>query len=120
MRLISAATLVGGLLLSGGASAFDWAAVAPTDSVRACPRHGPGFVEVPGTSSCVRIGGQVRADYGTTSRRLSQRDAARISGSGVRLYVDSRSDTPLGPLRMVWSGTVAAGSTADPSRPGFR
>ena len=68
------------------------------DAARPCPRHGPGFVEVPGTSTCIRIGGRVRAEAGTGTRRISRDDIAGLGASG-RVSVDTRTDTAYGPVR---------------------
>jgi hypothetical protein len=37
---------------------------APVEYVRVCDAYGRGFFYIPGTDTCVRIGGLVRADYG--------------------------------------------------------
>ena len=70
----------------------------PTAS-EACPQYGAGFVRVPGTSTCIRVGGRVRLDYDVSSRRSISRE--RISGfspSGS-VSADVRTDTAAGPLR---------------------
>jgi hypothetical protein len=63
---------------------------------RGCSQHGPGFVQVPGTATCVRVGGRVASEYGGSTRR-----DARASGFGTsgRVSVDTRTDTDYGPLR---------------------
>ena len=70
----------------------------PVEAARSCPRHGPGFVELPGTTTCVRIGGRVTAEYGAASRRVS-REPVQGFGSSARVSVDARTDTPYGPVR---------------------
>lgn len=65
---------------------------------RSCSRHGPGFVEIPGTSTCIRIGGRVRSEYGTAVRQVLRDDMAAFRSSGA-VSVDSRTDTAYGPLR---------------------
>ncbi len=70
----------------------------PVDAVRSCPRYGPGFVEVPGTSTCIRIGGRVRSEYGASSRRVAREDIAGFRNGG-QVSVDTRTDTAYGPLR---------------------
>lgn len=72
--------------------------LAPVDSARACLRHGLGFVEVPGTGTCIRIGGRVRSEAGTASRRVSRDDVAGLRNQGM-VAVDTRTDTAYGPLR---------------------
>ena len=78
------------------AGAFDRAPAA--ESVRSCPRHGPGFVQLPGTTTCVRIGGRVRGEYGASTRRVG-RDQIAGFGSSAAVSMDSRTDTEYGPLR---------------------
>jgi hypothetical protein len=68
------------------------------DPLRACPRYGPGFVEVPGSTTCMRIGGRVTSEYTTGTRRVSRDQIAGFGASG-RVSVDTRTDTAYGPLR---------------------
>lgn len=93
LRILVAAA---GLGAAGSAAAIDYA--LPTSPVRACPRHGQGFVQVPGTTTCLRIGGRVTGEYGTGTRRI---DRDRIAGFGTSAAVsmDARTDTEYGPLR---------------------
>ena len=37
---------------------------AGSDQAKSCPEFGPGFVRVPGSSSCVRVGGSISVDTG--------------------------------------------------------
>ncbi|MFN3891618.1 MAG: porin [Beijerinckiaceae bacterium] len=41
---------------------------APVDYVRICDAYGAGFFYIPGTDTCIRIGGRVRADYSIVRR----------------------------------------------------
>lgn len=102
------------LLASAPAAAIDWQA---PETARACPRHGPGFIELPGTSTCVRIGGRVATDLAVSTRPVANR-AVRGVGTSARIDVEARADTPLGPARLVWSGRAATGASAFPGRPG--
>ena len=36
---------------------------APVEYVRVCSAYGAGFFFIPGTDTCLKIGGRVRADY---------------------------------------------------------
>jgi hypothetical protein len=94
MRLSAVLLLV--LAAAGSALARD--RPRPEDRARSCPRHGPGFVEIPGTTSCVRIGGRVQAEAGSSPRRLNRDDIVGLRASG-RVSADARSDTAYGPLR---------------------
>lgn len=93
-------SLPGAILLSAGVLGPALAAERPgaPEAARPCPRHGPGFVEVPGTATCVRIGGRVRAEAGTGTRRIAREDIAGLGASG-RVSVDTRTDTAYGPVR---------------------
>ena len=67
-------------------------------TARACPQHGVGFVQAPGSDSCVRIGGRVAAEAGTGSRRVSRDQIAGFGASGS-VSLDARTNTEMGPLR---------------------
>ena len=78
-------------------------AAAPLPSkqaTRPCPEYGPGFVRIEGSSSCVRIGGGVRAEFGKSSRN------GFGSSADAMLYGEARSPTPVGEMRAVISGRV--------------
>lgn len=86
-------------LAAGGALAAE--RLRPTETAgRACPQYGAGFVEVPGTTTCVRIGGRVRADYvATSSRRTISRDQISGFAPSGSMSADVRTETDAGPLR---------------------
>lgn len=92
------AALTSLICLAGLAPANALERVPVPDPVRACPRYGPGFVEVPGTSTCMRVGGRVRSEYTTGTRQVSRDQIAGFGTSG-RVSVDTRTDTAYGPLR---------------------
>ncbi|MDB5509593.1 MAG: hypothetical protein JWL93_2062 [Hyphomicrobiales bacterium] len=82
-------------LLLGSATAFVAAAgaqaadlpsrkAAPASYVKICDAYGAGFFYIPGTDTCVKIGGRVRADY-TFSAAQSSFTAGSINGTtGVK------------------------------------
>ena len=54
------------LLLAAGvapASARSLPKAEPAPQVRACPEMGDGFVRLPGSDTCVKLGGSVRAEF---------------------------------------------------------
>ncbi len=65
--------LVKGILLGSGAALLTVASAqaadlptrkaAPVEYVRICDAYGAGFFYIPGTETCLKIGGRVRADY---------------------------------------------------------
>jgi hypothetical protein len=84
--------------LGSGAFAAD-DAVPPPDLARLCAVFGAGFHAIPGTDTCVRLGGRVRADA-----VLAEGDADRESDnfttrSRGRVYLDTRTQTDLGLVR---------------------
>lgn len=114
--------------LTGGAACLAaispaWAAdlpvskSAPVEYVRVCSVHGEGFFYVPGTDTCLRIGGRLRADYAFAEPRgatITETDAAgNVIGAWrdgryrdatgmkaqARLEVDVRTATDFGLLR---------------------
>ena len=61
LLLGTAATLVA----TAGAYAADLPSkkAAPVNYVKVCDAYGAGFFYIPGTDTCIKIGGRVRADY---------------------------------------------------------
>ncbi|APF36886.1 Porin subfamily [Chelatococcus sambhunathii] len=98
--LVTGTTFAAGL--SAAATADERMQLPPPsrgDSVGHCAVHGPGFVQIAGTSTCVRLGGRVRAE-GVT------RNGASGTMTGGRATLDVRVPTGLGPMRGYVSGTV--------------
>jgi hypothetical protein len=67
MKLIKSLLLgsAAGLAAVAGAQAADLpvAKAVAVEYVRVCSAYGAGFFYIPGTETCLRIGGRVRADY---------------------------------------------------------
>lgn len=63
----------------------------------ACARHGPGFVAVAGSSTCVRLSGRVGAE--STIVRGGAPDSSDRFRGNARVSVDARTETSLGPVR---------------------
>ncbi len=71
---------------------------APVEYVKVCPTYGPGFFYIPGTQTCLRVGGSVTAyGYGTTVWR--QANDAVNSAAAFTVYLDARDNTEYGMLR---------------------
>src|SRR6195256_2087998 len=67
MRMIKTLLLgsAAGLVAVAGAQAADLPVKAkPVEYVKVCSIYGAGFFYIPGTDSCIKIGGWVRAEYG--------------------------------------------------------
>ena len=54
-----------GLVWAAGAQAADLPSrkAAPVEYVKVCSAYGAGFFYIPGTDTCVKLGGYVRAEY---------------------------------------------------------
>ncbi|WP_206454901.1 porin [Aurantimonas marina] len=85
-------------------------AAEPADYVRVCDVYGAGFYYIPGTETCLSIGGYVRFqynvaggiedDFGNDYLRNSEGDNYQAgSVVRVRLNFDAREETELGTLR---------------------
>lgn len=108
MRLALALPVV---LAASAALPADHARAGPRG--RSCVQQGSGFVEVPSTSTCIRISGRVRSEYGLPARGVARGDVAGFRAGG-RLAVDSRTDTAYGPLRTYVRLKAGQGSTPGP------
>jgi hypothetical protein len=66
----------------------------------ACPSYGPGFFRQPGSSVCIKVGGQVRGETGISGKRS---DLAPRVGSTVRgnLILETRTPSDYGTIRTV-------------------
>ncbi len=58
-----------GLVAMSGAQAADLPVKAkPVQYVKICSLYGAGFYYIPGTDTCIKVGGWVRAEYNLNSR----------------------------------------------------
>ena len=85
-------------------------AAAPVEYVRVCSAHGAGYFYIPGTDTCLRVGGRVRFSYQYMSSRAHGNDIYGRSGGLVGrdnstfqaltfLNFDARTATGYGTLR---------------------
>lgn len=104
------AAALAALLLAGreGAAAADAPLTAePVDYVRVCDAFGTGFLYVPGTETCFRVMGRVRADYRVYGSDqayggpgfYSRASDGYVFRSRGYLYQDARTNTEYGLLR---------------------
>jgi len=104
LLLGSAAALVA---VSGARAADAIEVVAepePMEYVRVCDTYGEGFFYIPGTETCLRVGGHIRYDI-----KVGDLLGLDLNGDGdddtydkraqARLILDARSETELGTLR---------------------
>ncbi|MBM0206895.1 porin, partial [Micromonospora sp. STR1s_5] len=60
--------------------------------------HGAGFFYIPGTDTCLRVGGRARFEYQYTQQNSRNSSVSGYRGLG-RLNIDARTATPYGTLR---------------------
>jgi len=102
MKLVKSLLLgsAAGIAAVAGAQAADLPSrkAAPVEYVRVCSAYGAGFFYIPGTDTCLRVGGRVRAEYTIGSRYGDTGDAYGTRSRG-RLNIDARTATAYGTLR---------------------
>jgi hypothetical protein len=102
MKLVKSLLLgsAAGLMAVAGAQAADLPSrkAAPAEFVRVCSAYGAGFFFIPGTETCLRIGGRVRAEYLVGERQFRDEDTFGFRAR-ARLNVDARTATSFGTLR---------------------
>ena len=128
-----------GMIAVAGARAADMPVKAkPVEYVKICTLYGAGFYYIPGTDTCIKVGGYVRVQTASARRRRRHRDGSfQMAGQGrftrdltndinyrVRGVVsfDARDQTDYGTLRSYfragWENTTPAatggGTTAIP------
>ena len=123
-----------GLVAMAGAQAADLPVKAkPVQYVKICSLYGAGFYYIPGTDTCIKVGGYVRAEvnyqaggsYGVPtpsggSDRVSPERPQRSCRTGVRARLpnlDTRSQTEYGTLRSYF---IIADDTAASTPPTLR
>jgi Porin subfamily len=72
--------------------------VAAVEYVRVCSTYGSGFFYIPGTETCLRIGGRVRADALYVEPFDRSQDVFGFRARG-RIQADARTETAYGLLR---------------------
>ena len=102
MKLVKSLLLgsAAGIAAVAGAQAADLPSrkAAPVEYVRVCSAYGAGFFYIPGTDTCLRVGGRVRAEYSVGERYSDFQDAYGTRARG-RLNIDARTATAYGTLR---------------------
>lgn len=91
-----------GLVAVAGAQAADLPVKAKNyEYVRICSAYGAGFFYIPGTDTCLKIGGRVRAEYLFVDHDDWDDDSYNRSGfrTRARIDLDARTATEYGTLR---------------------
>jgi hypothetical protein len=145
LNLAGAATIAAGMLggLPAGAADLGRPAPAAVDYVKVCDAHGAGFFYIPGSETCLRIGGYVRLDVDWaqkaffTDPRLIARAQGNFFGtaagyraqtrfsnwnefttvSRARIDLDARTTTEWGLLRSVIKAEFQVGQYHEPIDP---
>ena len=88
------------LTIAGDASAADLPArkAAPVEYVRVCTQFGEGFFYIPGSDTCLRFSGRVRADYIYAEPFARSTNALTFRSRGY-IGLDSFTATDWGPVR---------------------
>jgi hypothetical protein len=89
-----------GLVTVGAAQAADlpMTKAEAVEYVKVCTEFGEGFFYIPGTDTCLKIGGELRANYRFFDRDSRQTDVTAFS-TEARLKFDARTATEYGTLR---------------------
>ena len=109
---------VAGLVAMSGAHAADLPVKAKAvEYVRICSLYGAGFYYIPGTDTCIKLGGYLRADLVLNSNSDAINAASGVAGAGNRyrnyytararedFYIDTRTATEYGVVRTFWDTT---------------
>jgi len=113
------------LLAVAGAQAADLPGrkSAPVEYVKVCDAYGAGFFYIPGTDTCLKVGGYVRVDYdyrparkdtaGTSLGVLSQKNASDLTTSGFynrgTVSLDARTQSAWGTVQTVMALRMETG-----------
>ncbi|WP_336294189.1 porin [Bartonella sp. CB169] len=78
----------------------------PAEYIRVCDAYGKGYFYIPGTETCMRLSGNVRADLmggdnidATTNAELANKQKTYAASSRFTLVFQTASETELGTLR---------------------
>lgn len=94
MRRATGLILIAGMALSPCCARELEKAPAETAS-QPCPEFGRGYVRAPGSATCMRLSGRVRAG---ASLHVGHETAVAPTAAG-RFAIDTRTESDLGPIR---------------------
>jgi len=106
-----------GLMTVGAAQAADlpMTKAEAVEYVKVCTEFGEGFFYIPGTDTCLRVSGEIRADYKffdtsfDPNKRSRNTDAYDFTTEG-RIKFDARTQTEYGLLRSFFQINARAGN----------
>jgi hypothetical protein len=109
-----------GLLAMSGAQAADLPVKAKAvEYVRICSLYGAGFYYIPGTDTCIKLGGYLRVDVLANTNSDDTGNTSGAGGAGNRftngytwrsredLNIDTRTATEYGVVRTFWDATFS-------------
>ncbi|MDI7861151.1 porin [Rhizobiaceae bacterium n13] len=109
------------LAVVSGAQAADAIVAAepePMEYVRVCDAFGTGYFYIPGTETCLKVGGRVRYDAQAADSYAPNSDNGWRKLTRAELYLRTASDTEFGALKTNvtarWDWTTAGRSTSGP------
>ena len=91
-----------GFMAIGAASAADLPSkkAAPAQYVKICDAYGAGYFYIPGSDTCLKIGGYVRAEYRLRSHPLAADNESFFRARGL-IALDAKTKTSYGDLHTV-------------------
>ena len=102
MKLVKSLLLgsAAGLAAVAGAQAADLPSkkAAPVEYVRVCSAHGAGFFYIPGSDTCIKLGGRARFEYQYQQQFNRSNSFTGMRALG-RVEIDARNSTEWGLLR---------------------
>jgi hypothetical protein len=105
--LVKRALLVGtaGFITVPVAQAADLPVKArPVEYVKVCSVYGDGFYYIPGTNTCIKLGGYLRAEVDYNAAGTFTPDVGPVSGGGNRQFVDDRESAKyVQRTRILWT-----------------
>jgi hypothetical protein len=120
MKLVKSLLLgsAAGLVAVGGAQAADLPVKAKAvEYVKICSLYGTGFYYIPGTDTCIKLGGYLRAETGLNTQTAYDAPNAGVTGAHNRLSnyyyarsreelnIDTRTATEYGVVRTFFDAT---------------
>jgi opacity protein-like surface antigen len=97
--LIGSAAALAAVSGAQAADAIVAAEPEPMEYVRVCDAFGTGYFYIPGTETCLKVGGRVRYDVGAGDAYAPNSGVGTWSNTRAELYLSSASDTEYGALK---------------------